>query len=141
MNTRILIAAVVMLLGSHVSFAQMSGGYSAARPQSQPPQANVDRSMQTTTKTKTVYPQGVKGYLDSQMASSKDKKFHVALNGKELALTPVKFHQEQKLGGNKSAAAVDMKSADGKIYEIDFVTSNGQVTGASVGKVDGKSPQ
>jgi len=121
----------------------MSGGYSAARPQSQPPQANVDRSMQTTTttKTKTVYPQGVKGYLDSQMASSKDKKFHVALNGKELALTPVKFHQEQKLGGNKSAAAVDMKSADGKIYEIDFVTSNGQVTGASVGKVDGKSPQ
>jgi hypothetical protein len=141
MNTRILIAAVVMLLGSHVSFAQMSGGYSAARPQSQPPQANVDRSMQTTTKTKTVYPQGVKGYLDSQMASSKDKKFHVALNGKDLALTPVKFHQEQKLGGNKSATAVDMKSADGKVYEIDFVTSNGEVTGASVGKVDGKSPQ
>jgi hypothetical protein len=129
-----------MLLGSHVSFAQMSGGYSAARPQSQPPQANVDRSMQTTTKTKTVYPQGVKGYLDSQMASSKDKKFHVALNGKDLALTPVKFHQEQKLGGNKSATAVDMKSADGKVYEIDFVTSNGEVTGASVGKVNGKAP-
>ena len=142
MNTRILIAAVVMLLGSHVSFAQMSGGYSAARPQSQPPQANADRSMQTTTttKTKTVYPQGVKGYLDSQMASSKDKKFHVALNGKDLALTPVKFHQEQKLGGNKSATAVDMKSADGKVYEIDFVTSNGEVTGASVGKVNGKAP-
>jgi hypothetical protein len=142
MNTRILIAAVVMLLGNHVSFAQM-GAYSAGRPQSQPPQANADRSLQTTTttKTKTVYPQGVKGYLDSQMASSKDKKFHVALNGKDLALTPVKFHQEQKLGGNKSAAAVDMKGADGKIYEIDFVTSNGQVTGASVGKVDGKSPQ
>ena len=118
----------------------MSGGYSAARPQSQPPQANVDRSMQTTTKTKTVYPQGVKGYLDSQMASSKDKKFHVALNGRDLALTPVKFHQEQKLGGNKSATAVDMKGADGKIYEIDFVTSNGEVTGASVGKVNGKAP-
>ncbi|MEY2556369.1 MAG: hypothetical protein QOF93_1513, partial [Verrucomicrobiota bacterium] len=33
-----------------------------------------------------------------------------------------------------------MKGADGKIYEIDFVTSGGQVTGASVGKVNGKSP-
>jgi hypothetical protein len=140
MNTRILIAAVVMLLGSHVSFAQM-GGYSGGRAQSQPPQASVDRSMQTTTKTKTVYPQGVKGYLDSQMASSKDKKFHVALNGKDLALTPVNFQQEQKLGGNKSSTAVDMKSADGKIYEIDFATSGGQVTGASVGKVNGKAPQ
>lgn len=96
--------------------------------------------MQTTTKTKTVYPQGVNGYLDSQMASSKDKKFHVALNGKDLALTPVTFHQEKKLGGNKSSEAVDMKGADGKIYEIDFVTSGDQVTGASVAKVNGKAP-
>ena len=85
-------------------------------------------------------PVGVKGYLDSQIASSKDKKFHVALNGKDLALTPVKFHEDQKLGGNKSSTAVDMKGADGKIYEIDFVSSGGQVTGASVGKVNGKSP-
>ena len=36
--------------------------------------------------------------------------------------------------------AVDMKGADGKLYEIDFVTSGGQVTGAKVGKVDGKAP-
>src|ERR1700726_531484 len=127
MNTRILIAAVVMSFGTHVASAQM-GGYGGAKPQNQPPQASADRSMQTTTKTKTVYPQGVKGYLDSQMASSKDKKFHVALNGKDIALTPVTFHQEKKLGGNKSSEAVDMKGADGKIYEIDFVTSGDQVT-------------
>ena len=85
-------------------------------------------------------PVGVKGYLDSQIASSKDKKFHVTLNGKDVALTPLKFHEEKKLGGGKSSAAVDMKSADGKIYEIDFVSSGDQVTGASVGKVNGKSP-
>ena len=85
-------------------------------------------------------PVGVKGYLDSQMASSKDKKFHVALNGKDLALTPLKFGAEKKLGGGKSSTPVDMKGADGKIYEIDFVSSGGQVTGASVGKVNGKSP-
>ena len=85
-------------------------------------------------------PVGVKGYLDSQIASSKDKKFHVTLNGKNLALTPLKFHEEKKLGGGKSSTAVDMKGADGKIYEIDFVSSGGHVTGASVGKVNGKSP-
>jgi hypothetical protein len=140
MNTRILLAAVIALFVAPIAFGQMRGGYS--QPQSQPPQQPSSGSQQntTTTTTKTVMPVGVKGYLDSQMASSKDKKFHVALNGKDLALTPVKFGAEKKLGGGKSSTAVDMKGADGKIYEIDFVTSGGQVTGASVGKVNGKSP-
>ena len=139
MNKRILLAAVVTSLGSHVAFAQM-GGYSGGMTQTQPPAANADRSQQTTTTTKTIMPVGVKGYLDSQIASSKDKKFHVTLNGKDLALTPLKFREEKKLGGGKSSTAVDMKGVDGKIYEIDFVSSGGQVTGASVGKVNGKSP-
>ena len=139
MNKRILLAAVVTSLGSHVAFAQM-GGYSGGMTQTQPPAANADRSQQTTTTTKTTMPVGVKGYLDSQIASSKDKKFHVTLNGKDLALTPLKFREEKKLGGGKSSTAVDMKGVDGKIYEIDFVSSGGQVTGASVGKVNGKSP-
>lgn len=85
-------------------------------------------------------PVGVKGYLDNQMANSKDKKFHVALNGRDLALTPIKFGAEKKLGGGKSSSAVEMKGADGKIYEIDFVLSGDQVTGAAVGKVNGKPP-
>jgi len=140
MNTQILIAAVVTSSISPIAFGQMSGSYSQPQAQ-QPAQSSTDGQQKTTTTTtKTTMPVGVKGYLDSQIASSKDKKFHVALNGKDLALTPVKFHEDQKLGGNKSSTAVDMKSADGKIYEIDFVTSGGQVTGASVGKVNGKSP-
>ena len=140
MNTQILIATVVTSSISPIAFGQMSGSYS--QPQAQQPAQSSTGGQQktTTTTTKTTMPVGVKGYLDSQIASSKDKKFHVALNGKDLALTPVKFHEDQKLGGNKSSTAVDMKSADGKIYEIDFVTSGGQVTGASVGKVNGKSP-
>ena len=55
-------------------------------------------------------PVGVKAYLDSQMASSKDKKFHVALNGKDLALTPIKIREEKKLGGvaeNRAAALAE----------------------------------
>src|ERR1700686_573026 len=140
MNTRIIIAAIVASLGSHVVFAQM-GGYGGAMSQSQPSQNSGGQAEKATTTTKkTTYPVGVKGYLDSQISSSKDKKFHVALNGKDLALTPLKFGEEKKLGGGKGARAGDMKSADGKIYEIDFVTSGGQVTGASVGKVNGKAP-
>jgi len=140
MNTQILIATVVTSSISPIAFGQMSGSYSQPQAQ-QPAQSSTDGQQKTTTTTtKTTMPVGVKSYLDSQIASSKDKKFHVALNGKDLALTPVKFHEDQKLGGNKSSTAVDMKSADGKIYEIDFVSSGGQVTGASVGKVNGKSP-
>lgn len=139
MNTRILLAAVVASFITRIAFGQMAGSYS--QPQSQPPQpSTAGQQKMTTTTTKTTMPVGVKGYLDSQIASSKDKKFHVALNGKDLALTPVKFGAERKLGGGKSSTAVDMKGADGKIYEIDFVSSGGQVTGASVGKVNGKSP-
>jgi hypothetical protein len=140
MNTPILMAAAVASFITPIAFGEgMSAGYS--QPQSQPPPASTGGSQKsTTTTTKTTYPQGVKGYLDQQLAMSKDKKFHVSLNGSDVALTPLKFHQEQKLGGVKTSTAVDMKGVDGKIYEIDFVTSNGQVTGAKVGKVNGKAP-
>jgi hypothetical protein len=140
MKTRILLAAVVTSLITPIAFGQMSSSYSQPQAQ-QPPQSSTGGQQKTaTTTTKTTMPVGVKGYLDSQIASSKDKKFHVALNGKDLALAPVKFGAERKLGGGKSSTGVDMKGADGKIYEIDFVSSGGQVTGASVGKVNGKSP-
>ena len=141
MKTRIVIAALVASFIAPIAFGQgMSGGY--GQPQSQRPQASTGGQQKSTTATttKTTYPQGVKGYLDQQLATSKDKKFHVALNGKDLALSPAKFHEEKKLGGNKSSTAVDMKSADGKTYEIDFVLSGNQVTGASVAKVNGKAP-
>jgi hypothetical protein len=140
MITRIILAAVVASFVARIAFGQMQGSYS--QPQAQPPQPSTGGQEKTTTstKTKTIMPVGVKGYLDNQVASSKDKKFHVALNGKDLALTPLKFGAEKKLGGGKSSTAVDMKGADGKIYEIDFVLSGDQVTGASVGKVNGKSP-
>jgi hypothetical protein len=141
MSTRILTAAVVVSLGIQLAFAQM-GGYGSMQQQNQPPPPSTGGQQKTTTSitTKTTYPQGVKGYLDSQMASSKDKKFHVSLNGKDLALTPVRIHEERKIGGNKSAAAAEMQGADGKTYEIDFVLSGGVVRSASVGKLNGQKP-
>lgn len=143
MNTRILVTVAATCFVASSAFAQMNQGYGP--PQTQPnqiPQGNSygTQKTTTTTKSKTTYPKGVKEYLDQQMAGSSDKKFHVSLNGKDVPLTPVQFHQETKLAGGKSAMAVDMKGADGKTYEIDFVTANGQVTGAKVGKVNGKAP-
>ena len=133
MKTRILLAAVLTSLGSHVAFAQMGGGYGGGMTQGQPA-ANGDRSQQTTTTTKTTTPMSVKNYLDNQIASSKDKKFHLTFEGKDVALTPVKFREEKKLGGGKSSTPVDMKGADGKLYEVDFVSSGGQLIGAKIHK-------
>jgi hypothetical protein len=142
MNTRILVVAAAASLVATFAFGQGMYGSGYSQPQPQPPQSmsSGQQKTTTTTTTKKVMPTGVKGYLDEQLANSKDKKFHVSLNGKDLALTPVNFHQEQKLGGGKGATAVDMKAADGRSYEIDFITSGGQVTGAKVGKVNGKAP-
>jgi hypothetical protein len=134
MNTRIIITIAVALFVISTASAQM-GSYGA--PQSHSAASTADRSQQmtTTTTTKKVMPVGVKGYLDEQLANSKDKKFHVTLNGKDVALTPVKIHE-----AGSSVTPVDMKGADGRIYEIDFTTRNGQVTGARVGKINGKAP-
>jgi hypothetical protein len=138
MKTRILLTTGAACFVASIVFGQMN---TYAPPQSQPP-PQVSRSEPQTKETKktTTAPTGVKGYLDSQIASSSDKKFHVSLNGKDVPLAPVRYHAETKLGGGKGAMAVDMKGTDGKLYEIDFVTSGGQVTGAKVGKVDGKAP-
>ena len=142
MKTRILIAALVTSVISPLAFAQTTG-YGTGMNQSQAPQSSGGKSMpaqKTTTTKAAAAPVGVKGYLDNVMANSKDNKFHATLSGKNLALTPLKFHEEKKLGGGKATTAVDMKGADGKIYEIDFVTSGDQVTSAKIGKVNGKAP-
>ena len=117
-----------------IASAQM-GSYGGKTQSQAPPSSSGDKAQpMTKTTTKTTYPVGVKAYLDQQMAGAKDKKFHVSLNGKDLALTPVKIHEEKKTGGNKSSAAAEMKGPDGKIYQINFALSGGQVTGASIGK-------
>ena len=138
MSARILITVIIASFITPIAFGE---GGTYVQPQTQPPPpSNAGQPKSTTTTTKTTYPQGLKGYLDQQLATSKDKKFHVSLNGKDVALTPVTFHEEKKLGGNKTSEAVDMKAADGKIYQIDFALSGNQVSGASVGKVNGQKP-
>ncbi len=87
---------------------------------------------------------GIKKNIDAQSKKSSDSKFHVKYEGQNLALDLVKVHDDrlQDLGGGKYFACVDMKSTDGKTYDIDFFLTGqpGQmkVTETSVHKIDGK---
>ena len=140
MKAQILIAFVSSFSVAPMAFGQSYGG-AQFQSTTQAPQQTTSVSQATTTtttKNKTVYPAGVKGYLDTQMASSKDHRFHMTVNGKDLPLTPVRYHEEQRLGGGKTETAVDMKGVDGKVYEMEFVASGGVVSGGKIVKANGK---
>jgi len=87
---------------------------------------------------------GIKKNIEAETKKSSDKKFHVSYEGKDLSLDLIKVHDDRlsSLGGGKYFACVDMKSADGKTYDIDFFMSgkpgNMKVTETSVHKIDGK---
>src|SRR5882762_9904080 len=75
---------------------------------------------------------GLRKFISGYAAKSADKKFHVPYQRKNLALDLVKVHDDRfsSLGGDKYFACVDMKGADGKIYDIDFfmVVQSGKLT-------------
>ena len=87
---------------------------------------------------------GLKRFISGYAAKSADKKFHMPYQRKDLALDLVKIHDDRfsSLGGDNYFACVDMKGADGKIYDIDFfmVLQPGKltVTETAVHKINGK---
>jgi hypothetical protein len=86
-----------------------------------------------------VPPPDVKVYLDRQLANSKDKKFHMTVNGKDLALTPFHVWAQKSTGTDSTSTCIDMKSDEGRIYDIDFVTTGAQVTGIKIHKINGEA--
>src|SRR5947199_3437278 len=86
-----------------------------------------------------VPPPDVKAYLDRQIANSKDKKFHFTVNGRDLALTPFHVWAQKSTGADTTSTCIDMKSDDGRIYDIDFVTTGPQVTSIRIHKINGES--
>jgi hypothetical protein len=87
---------------------------------------------------------GIKSHINAERRRAADKKFHVNYRGKNLALDLIKVHDDRlsNVGGGKYFACVDMKAADGTIYDIDFFMA-GQpgsmtVTETSVHKINGK---
>ena len=87
---------------------------------------------------------GVKKYIYAHAQKSADKKFHVQFGGKDVALDLITIHGDRlsDLGENKHVVCVDMKAANGAIYDIDFFmtvySGTLSVTEASVHKVNGK---
>ena len=86
-----------------------------------------------------VPPPDVKAYLDRQVANSKDKKFHMTVNGKDLALTPFHVWAQKSTGVDSTSTCIDMRSDDGRIYDIDFVTTGPQVTGIKIHRINGEA--
>jgi hypothetical protein len=86
-----------------------------------------------------VPPPDTKAYLDRQLANSKDKKFHMTVNGKDLALTPFHVWRQKSTGADNTSTCIDMKGDDGRIYDIDFVTTGAQVTGIKIHKINGET--
>jgi hypothetical protein len=87
---------------------------------------------------------GVKKYIQAHAQKSADKKFHVQSRSKDVALDLITIHNDRlsDLGGNKHSVCVDMKAANGAIYDIDFfmIVRSGtlSVTQATVHKINGK---
>ena len=162
MITRIIVSTVASLFVASIAFSQTK--YSRLRSpsptpsptpqqktapvqtQSPPPQqrtTSAPRTAPAPTVAKPtptpVPPPDVKAYLDRQVANSKDKKFHFTVNGKDLALTPFHVWAQKGTGADTTSTCIDMKSDDGRIYDIDFVTTGPQVTSIRTHKINGES--
>jgi hypothetical protein len=147
MITRIFVAAVVFVLFNPT--IAICASEHPEHPQSTPaqpsdqlkPSTKVEKKEVTTAQIST----GIKKNIADQTNKSSDKKFHAKHQGKDLALDLVKVHDDRLsgLGGGKYFACVDMKAADGTVYDIDFFLSgtpdNMKVTETSVHKVNGKA--
>ena len=162
MITRIIVSTVASLFVASIAFSQTK--YSRLRSpsptpsptpqqktapvqtQSPPPQqrtTSAPRTAPAPTVAKPtptpVPPPDVKAYLDRQVANSKDKKFHFTVNGRDLALTPFHVWAQKSTGADTTSTCIDMKSDDGRIYDIDFVTTGPQVTSIRIHKINGES--
>ena len=162
MITRIIVSTVASLFVASITFSQTK--YSRLRSpsptpsptpqqktapvqtQSPPPQqrtTSAPRTAPAPTVAKPtptpVPPPDVKAYLDRQVANSKDKKFHFTVNGRDLALTPFHVWAQKSTGADTTSTCIDMKSDDGRIYDIDFVTTGPQVTSIRIHKINGES--
>ncbi len=88
---------------------------------------------------------GIKKHIAAETKQSADHKAHIKHQGKDLALDLVKVHEERlsSLGGGKYFACVDLKAADGTVYDVDYFLAgqpkNMKVTETSVHKINGKA--
>ena len=134
----LLVPALPLRAQEHPRAPQQSQGQQLPQTRAGAPQAAM------TEATMSDASDGLKRFISSYAAKSRDNKFHMPYQRKDLALDLVKVHDDRfsSLGGDKYFACVDMKGTDGKIYDIDFfmVLQPGKltVTETSVHKINGK---
>src|SRR3984893_19323432 len=134
----LLAPALPLLAQEHPRAQQQSQSQQLPQTRTSAPQAAL------TEATMSDVSDGLKRFISGYAAKSADKKFHVPYQRKNLSLDLVRVHDDRlsSLGGDKYFACVDMKGADGKIYDIDFfmVVQTGKltVTQTSVHKINGK---
>lgn len=87
---------------------------------------------------------GIRSHIAAVGKKSPDKKFHFQHDGKDLALTLSKVHDDRlsSVGTGKYFACVDMKNTDGTVYDLDFFLTGEagamKVVETTVHKVSGK---
>jgi hypothetical protein len=86
-----------------------------------------------------VPPPDVKAYLDRQVASAKDQKFHMTINGKDLPMAPFHVWRQKETGPGTTSTCIDMRGDDGRVYDIDFITTGAQVSGIRIHKINGEA--
>jgi hypothetical protein len=86
-----------------------------------------------------VPPPDVNAYLDRQLEKSKDRKFHMTVNGKDLALTPFHVWAQKSTGPNTTSTSISMRSDEGRVYDIEFVTTGAQITGIRITRINGEA--
>jgi hypothetical protein len=148
MTTRVVSRVfVAILLAPVVALHAQELPRAAQQPKSQQLPRTTTGESQSATQTLIVSDAeifaSVRKYIYTYAQKSADKKFHVPFGGKEVTLDLVKIHDDQRshLGGNKYFVCVDMKAADGAIYDVDFFLAIHpgvlSVTGTSVHKING----
>jgi hypothetical protein len=150
MSARLIIAVCIGLLFAPGAALFATGEHPSApqRSQQQQPPQGTSSSTQSAEQPLVVsdaeVSAGVKKYIYTHAQKSADKKFHVQSGGKDVALDLITIHDDRvsDLGGNKHFVCVDMKAANGAIYDIDFFitvrSGTLSVTETSVHKINGK---
>ena len=141
MITRFVVAALVVPF--LMSAAVVRAGEHPEHPQ--PPESKTGSAEpQVRAVSKADISTGIKKHIATESKKLLDRKFHTNYQGKDLALDLVKVHDDRvsNLGGAKYFACVDMKAADGTVYDIDFFLTgnpgNMSVTETAVHKINGK---
>lgn len=85
-----------------------------------------------------VPPPDVNVYLERQLGKT-DRKFHMTVNGGDLALTPFHIWPQKSTGPNSTSTIVSMRSDEGRVYDIDFITTGAQVSSIRISRINGEA--